>query len=531
MNPLETHLFSSYISGASDDLLAGITHELDGLKGQPSSDTQPCFVAPPLTVSDRVQGVAFAVADPAAGVVRDRVVTTYQGTAAVIGAAVAGVKFGLSAVHSTIATIGGFLSSPKVNPNAPENYEKNFQVVKSLYGSSLNKQDYDDLNGSQGGAVATALLPHDMTLEEMESKTPAALETPPAVVSVPTVTPAIPATTTAPVVIVHATTTPPAATTTPPQASSTQPVRPVIVMPGPGGTSLPPPPTLFDGSTVPPTLTVAECASSLNPNFCLIDTATANLSWTSVTNATNYIVRVDGTQVTSTAGTSATISLTDQATSTIDVVAVDNANNTSTSTAQDVTVDLPFVPQHGTLTENFDAFPQLSWNTFGSNAKLYDFVAATTSGPCFSGGCVAGNGNAIQIPRMYAAQSTGLLRGAFTFYTKASPGFNNPDPVISVCITGTGCADASSITRISFSGVVPIDDTWHQYFIAWRQGSSEVQSCILQDDTDATHCSWRTGSGIPNGTTFDSIAFWSGNGYRSDNSPFANIWIDELVQE
>ncbi|MGC9602678.1 MAG: hypothetical protein ABSE76_02990, partial [Minisyncoccia bacterium] len=80
---------------------------------------------------------------------------------------------------------------------------------------------------------------------------------------------------------------------------------------------------LFDASTTAPVLSVEECAHSLSDTFCLIPTTTAMLSWSPILGATGYIVTVNGAEVTSTADTSAAITLADQASSTLAVVALD----------------------------------------------------------------------------------------------------------------------------------------------------------------------------------------------------------------
>jgi len=74
--------------------------------------------------------------------------------------------------------------------------------------------------------------------------------------------------------------------------------------------------------------------------------------------------------------------------------------------------------------------------------------------------------------------------------------------------------------------VIPVDDVWHQYYVAWRQGTSQVQSCILQDDTDPAHCVWAD-TPVALGTQFNTIALWNTNGYRADHGD--NLWFDELV--
>lgn len=169
------------------------------------------------------------------------------------------------------------------------------------------------------------------------------------------------------------------------------------------------------------------------------------------------------------------------------------------------------------LEETFDSFSTTTWHGFGRNGK--QFTATTTD--CVAGGCVEANGNSTFIPRMYAVGNV-TESGAFTIYMRARNISSNP-PIarVSICVTGSQCVTS----RFDFGKELLVDDTWHQYFIAWRQGTSTVETCFMRDTTDHTSCSW-VASPLPTGTTFDAVAVWSTNSMRADLG--STLWFDEL---
>ncbi|MCC7500788.1 hypothetical protein IT396_03250 [Candidatus Nomurabacteria bacterium] len=184
------------------------------------------------------------------------------------------------------------------------------------------------------------------------------------------------------------------------------------------------------------------------------------------------------------------------------------------------TEDVPATPVFigvSPLEETFDAFSTTTWHGFGRNGK--QFTATTTD--CVAGGCVEANGDTTFIPRMYA---TGEVKesGAFTIYMRArNISFDTPIARVSICVTGSQCVTE----RLDFSKELLVDDTWHQYLIAWRQGSATIEACILRDTIDHTNCSWFA-TPLPTGTTFDSVAVWSTNSIRADLG--LTLWFDEL---
>lgn len=171
------------------------------------------------------------------------------------------------------------------------------------------------------------------------------------------------------------------------------------------------------------------------------------------------------------------------------------------------------------LTETFDTYNTAPWSTFGGSPKNFDFTNGA-SGECIANGCIVGNGNTTQIPRIFKL-GTPYGEGAFTVYARAKAGSGaNPIPRISICIgPNVGC----TTTRIDFSGI-PLDNTWHEYLVHWREGST-VETCTLRDSLDLGGCTW-VASPVAAGSVFDGIALWSTSAFRSDLG--ANLWFDEL---
>lgn len=538
----QTHFFPTYIDGAGDRIVRDIDTQLDELQSQPTSSTTGCFTPPAETTADRVQQVAFAVADPVADLARGGIEVIYQTTAAIISSVVEVAQ----ASYSAIASATQFVSASNTNPAGPETQEKNFVITKKLYGSSIDQQEYAELN-TQGSAVITAVASEETEPASGYISTSSAATTSIFVASA-TSTSSVwgavvtTATSTAPVlflggsalpppspisIVVIATSTgsttppasPPIASTTPPIASSTPSTAPT---------------NIFTASTTPPSLTVAECANSLSSHECLIGTTTATLSWTATQYAVQYGIIVDGIQTATTSALQATTTLTDQTTAEISIIAYDMQNASATSSVQSVAVAVPVPHPILALSDTFDNFKTdtIEWQTFGHNEKIFDFDD-NTDGECFKNGCIVGMGGNIfstLIPRVYVETQPALFNGAFSIYAKARSGFNNPDPTISICQAGSnGCLDQAGVNvqGITFLHAIPLDDTWHQYYFAWQQGSPYVQSCIMEDDIRPADCVW-VDTTIMSGTKFDGVAFWSGNSYRSDVAPNANLWFDEL---
>jgi len=530
---LNTHLFVTYLDGAGGKIITDIDGQLDELQGQPASENSGCFTPPTESATDRLQQVAFAIADPAADSIKTTIEGTYQVTVAAVSAAAAVAQ----ASYVAVASAAQFVSSPKVNPAAPQNQEKNFAIMKKLYGSSIDQETYDELN-NQGGAAITALISDTEQPVSKPAPAPAVatstppIHTTPVLIAVATSThatstgsilplfigggSALPSS--LPAIVVgedshNGTTTDDDASTTPPVASTTPPLSP---------------PTIFTASTTPPVLTVTECRNSLNADVCLVATTTVNLSWTAVVNAAQYGIEINGIQTSTTTATNSLLALEDQATSSISVVAYDMQNDVATSSTQLVAVEVPLPPvprQISSIHDSFDTFNSLGWQTFGGSVKNFEFDDGA-DGECFRNGCAVGFTNdpdTSLIPRMYIEEPPALEEGAFSVYIKSTAGsYFAPFPVISLCKVNSGCVGDS---RIDFANAAPPDNLWHQYYFAWRQGGSDVQQCIMQDDIRASDCVW-TDTPVSLGTTFDGVALWSSSGYHAEFG--ANLWFDEL---
>jgi len=87
-----------------------------------------------------------------------------------------------------------------------------------------------------------------------------------------------------------------------------------------------------------PVAALGECSYSLSSSFCLLGGTSGTLSWGSVTGASSYSIFSNSSFSSSVTGTSTTVTLTDQATTTLEVVAYDAAGNVATSSSVAVRV-------------------------------------------------------------------------------------------------------------------------------------------------------------------------------------------------
>ncbi|MBY0472819.1 hypothetical protein K2Q00_00855 [Patescibacteria group bacterium] len=432
---LQTHGFLSYVQDAKARMVSDIYKELSSLKNRPGEGAQagPCLMPPAESVSDHVQKVLFAVADPVADTAAEAFIATYRGVASAV---INTLTFAWEAQRVLGAAIGAFSNKAAEAPNnplSPQNQEKNFGFIKKLYGSSLDQETYEELNSGQGASVALALISSedtDTASEYGEGE---------------------------------------ATTTT------------NIVSTSNGGTGLPPPQAEISVDTVTSS-SLVESTASTTP--------------------------------------SAPTEIASAATSTPSSAVATTSSQTPP----------PFTPEHSPINDTFNAFNRLGWQTFGQNAKNFDFDDGE-DGECFRKGCAVGmGGNAYDtlVPRMFIQKDPGLASGAYTLYVKARAGFNNPFPAITICATGyDSCLDNGSTKGINFLNMIPLDDTWHHYYFAWKQGDLFVQSCFMQDYVHFSDCVW-VDTDFAAGTTFNGIALWSTNGWRADVPPHANLWFDEL---
>jgi hypothetical protein len=272
-----------------------------------------CFTPPPASADAQAQAV-LSILDPAVNGIGAGI---NVGVAVMNSVADSATAIVLGAIHlveglqdaqtSAAANISDTLTNATTT-------EKSETIINKLYGSSLegvSPEDKKELLGSdQGSAVALALV-----------------SAPKPSVTVPSL---FPSSTNGPVMGVGGGVSSQSIV----EEDDTATVANTDDTDATGAT----PPVLFDTSTAAPVLSVAECAHSLSDSFCLIPTTTATLSWLPVAGATGYSVAVNGANVLSTTDTSATVTLADQASSTLAVVALDASSTPLTSDAVPVYV-------------------------------------------------------------------------------------------------------------------------------------------------------------------------------------------------
>lgn len=335
-NTFPGHQFAvAYLAGASDRIVSDISKQLSVLVPTFSSDVSYCFDAPDKSLGYKIQGLVFAVADPAAQGVRIGSIATYNGVVAVFTTSTSIAKAGLGAV---VGIFHNMLPNFVAAPAEIKTTEINFAVVKSLYGSSLDLHDLDELLKSTQGAavVASQTKPGVVLGEETGPNTPEIVS----------------ATTTERYVLLDATTTPPyyrggmlsgGSSGGPLPEVHEDPIVEVIHAPATTTATTTDieiePVATFDASTTAPTITVSDCAYSLSDDVCLIATTTLTFSWTQTDKAVLYGVLLNGTEVQITAATSTTlVGLEDRATTTLEIVAYDSAHTATTSTSVDIRI-------------------------------------------------------------------------------------------------------------------------------------------------------------------------------------------------
>lgn len=422
----QTHAFTRYLSGARKRIVSEIHLELGQLKEWKISRKGECLPRPDQSLGDIIQQILFSFADPAAAQIRPAIVLAYEKIVTVAANVLVAMRTGYAAVSTVLGIGEEQVANAKSDSSVTQNEDKDFSVVKKLYGSSLDQETYEELNPRK----ATEEISEPLALQNEET------------ISEPqTVTFVI----------------------------DTSGVGNQTELVYSGGTGLPSPQP--GDANNPPTPT--SSAQEENPT---IDSPPAPIATTSPETPT--------------------------------------------------TVELENSP----ISDTFDAFNSKGWQTFGQNVKNFDFNDGE-DGECFRKGCVVGMGGNVYdtlVPRMFIQKDPGLASGAYTLYAKARAGFNNPFPAITICASGyESCLDDGSAKGIHFISMIPLDDTWHHYYVAWKQGDEFVQSCFMQDYHHFSDCHW-VDTGFPKGTKFNGIALWSTNGWRADVSPHANLWFDEL---
>ena len=182
------------------------------------------------------------------------------------------------------------------------------------------------------------------------------------------------------------------------------------------------------------------------------------------------------------------------------------------------------------VTDSFDLFNLKGWTTPESSYNTLTLFGteASSTGNCHLGNCLIANGGVGGLgtlgssPRMYLESGVGSEAGAFTIWGRSRIGYRFAVGHIALCTARwSNCFGPYAYT---FYDAVAHDDIWHQYYVAWRQGSSTVEACILQDNLDKSNCAW-SDTGYMLGTQIDGVQL-SASVYRSDLGD--QVWFDEL---
>lgn len=167
----KTHAFVSYLTGAHERVESDIYRELGRLQEWKSVPPKKngCISSPKESLADFIQQALFSVADPAAAQFKTTVVSAYQNIIAAVVNTLAVVQAGYAAISSVLGIFGGQVAAATSSPVASETQEKDFGIVKRLYGSSLDRETYEELNPEQGAAVP--LVPQDQDTESVVTTT------------------------------------------------------------------------------------------------------------------------------------------------------------------------------------------------------------------------------------------------------------------------------------------------------------------------------------------------------------------------
>src|SRR3989344_285150 len=177
--------------------------------------------------------------------------------------------------------------------------------------------------------------------------------------------------------------------------------------------------------------------------------------------------------------------------------------------------------------DSFDAFNTKGWQTPETNYNvLIPFEPETDTAQCHSGGCIVGLGHLgglgtpSQQPFNYLVGEP-ALEGAAVVWAKMHTGWRKPMVSVGACVAGT----SNCSVNIPFvNSDQPSDDVWHQYYFAWRQGATALETCTLSDTIDPLACGWHETEHAV-GTAVDGILLY-GTTLRADLGD--RIWFDDL---
>ena len=488
-----THSFiSAYLFSAGDRIVADIGNEMKHLQPSSSFATAGGCFTPPSASADTQGQTTLSVLDSVTNGVGIGINLGVTAMNAVANSATAIVLDGIylaedlqnaqkSAVANSAATVAN-----------PANAEKTDTIINKLYGSSLDglsAQDKKDLLGSsQGSAVALALVPPKAPATSgvvLGTSTEVTAD-----ISAPTSTPSFPK------------------NIFPSSANG-----PVF-----GGGGTPPPQS---GISVPlPVVTASDDADTVVADD---STSIASSTDTDATDESNASSTTDTDEASSTEDTSASST----------PITSDDASSTSAVA----------LPTGAPFTDSFDTYDGTAWIpqpdpydrliVFGSdNGSADTFMPEPLhDNDCHSGSCLIATGSTDNGVTAVMFRESGVPQsaGAFTIWARARK--NPSDRFIANANIGL-CAGASlgcigANTYFIATGVAPTDDMWHQYYVAWRQGTNMVEGCVLQDDTNAGDCVWESSNNFPLGTQFDGIMLQGGLFYRSVGD---EVWFDDLAE-
>src|SRR3989344_3066410 len=371
-----------------------------------------------------------------------------------------------------------------------ETASKSFKVVKKLYGSSLNQEEYDELLGASV-ATAPALEPEPTPVtvppQIARDTAPQKIEEPGIVAGEESEAPQTPLEES------------PASATPEVEETSIEPIPnptpfPEMTPPPPE----PPPPPQSSPSTggalhVPPPPAQEEQAA----------VAAEEEATSTPDTATSTPEVATSTQETATA----------TSTSQTDAAATSTATSTDPSSQATSTPALTTEFHDAPFEDSFDNFNSLGWSEINTRY-------ATTSENCYSNACIKAQTGF----NVIAKTGTPVLEGGFTIRGRRHIGFRTviPDMFISYGPSENG-------EYVHILDDIPDDDAWHQYAIFLREGPAGLKEfCLLTDRTDPVSCSWfstKVNDNIQNGIPIDTIRL-DANVSRTDLGDA--VWWDEL---
>lgn len=319
-----THAFiAAYLFSAGDRIVSDIGNEMKQLQPSASFATlSGCFTPPPASEDAQAQA-ALSILDPAVNGIGAGITMGVAAISSVANSATAIILGAINVVEDLQDAQKNAVANTSSTLTSATTTAKSETIINKLYGSSLeglSPEDKKELLGSaQGSAVALALAPAPKLVTSG-----VVLGT-----STSNISPSLfPSSSNGPIVGGGGGTNSQTAIvagddTTVVGTDDTDATGTSTDNTDDNAEASTTPPVLFDASTTAPVLSVQECAHSISDSFCLIPTTTATLNWLPVAGATSYEATVNGANVASTADTSATVTLADQASSTLAVIALD----------------------------------------------------------------------------------------------------------------------------------------------------------------------------------------------------------------